>query len=181
MWQEVVQRLFKETDQEEDRIDNGELDEDPAETRADKDQEEEEEEQNNTGRGLQTFFQAPHRESVIFFSTGKKLLRAAPAQEQESPVARFLEQGGPLERSGLLEKCWPGARASAQGTVLELLLYPVRPSSGPEALSTVATAAVASGLTRLANPSAFVPLSHPRGRTAETIYLLILLVAGLTQ
>ncbi|XP_036802694.1 uncharacterized protein troap isoform X1 [Oncorhynchus mykiss] len=161
--EEVVQRLFKETDQEEDRIDNGELDEDPAETRADKDQDEEEKEQNNTGRGLQTFFQAPHRESVIFFSTGKKLLRAAPAQEQESPVARFLERGGPLERSGLLEKCWPGARASAQGTVLELLLHPVRPSSGPEALSTVATAAVASGLTRLANPSAFVPLSHPRG------------------
>ncbi|XP_035595265.1 uncharacterized protein troap isoform X2 [Oncorhynchus keta] len=161
--EEVVQRLFKETDQEEDRIDNRELDEDPAETRADKDQEEEEEEQNNTGRGLQTFFQAPHRESVIFFSTGKKLLRAAPAQEQESPVAGFLERGGPLERSGPLEKCWPGARASAQGTVLELLLHPVRPSSGPEALSTVATVAVASGLTRPSNPSAFVPLSHPRG------------------
>ncbi|XP_071203323.1 uncharacterized protein [Salvelinus alpinus] len=153
--EEVVQRLFKETDQEEeDRIDNRELVEDPTETRADKDQEEEE---NNTGRGLQTFFQAPHRESVIFFSTGKKLLRAAPAQEQESPVAGFLERGGPLE------KCWPGARASAQGTVLELLLHPVRPSSGPETLSTVATAAIASGLTRLANPSAFVPLSHPRG------------------
>nr|XP_046222147.1 uncharacterized protein LOC124046135 isoform X2 [Oncorhynchus gorbuscha] len=155
--EEVVQRLFKETDQEEDGIDNRELDEDPAETRADKDQEEEEEEQNNTGRGLPTFFQAPHRESVIFFSTGKKLLRAAPAQEQESPVAGFLAGGGPLE------KCWPGARASAQGTVLELLLHPVRPSSGPEALSTVATAAVASGLTRPSNPSAFVPLSHPRG------------------
>ncbi|XP_055786899.1 uncharacterized protein LOC129860500 [Salvelinus fontinalis] len=155
--EEVVQRLFKETDQEEeDRIDNRELVEDPTETRADKDQEEEEEE-NNTGTGLQTFFQAPHRESVIFFSTGKKLLRAAPAQEQESPVAGFLERGGPLE------KCWPGARASAQGTVLELLLHPVRPSSGPETLSTVATAAIASGLTRLANPSAFVPLSHPRG------------------
>ncbi|XP_024239622.1 uncharacterized protein LOC112221652 isoform X1 [Oncorhynchus tshawytscha] len=155
--EEVVQRLFKETDQEEDRIDNRELDEDPAGTQADKDQEEEEEEQNNRGRGLQTFFQAPHRESVIFFSTGKKLLRAAPAQEQESPVAGFLERGGPLE------KCWTGARASAQGTVLKLLLHPVRPSSGVEALSTVATAAVASGLTRLANPSAFVPLSHPRG------------------
>uniref|UniRef100_A0A4W5QRD8 Tastin n=1 Tax=Hucho hucho TaxID=62062 RepID=A0A4W5QRD8_9TELE len=162
--EEVVQRLFKETDQEEeDRIDNRELDEDPAETRADKDQEEEEEEQNSPGRGLQTFIQAPHRESVIFFSTGKKLHRAAPAQEQESPVAGFLERGGPLERNGPLEKCWPGARATAQGTVLELLLHPVRPSSGPETLSTVATAAIASGLTRLANPSAFVPLSHPRG------------------
>ncbi|XP_045549263.1 uncharacterized protein isoform X2 [Salmo salar] len=161
--EEVVQRLFMETDQEdEDRIDNRELVEDPAETRADKDQEEEEE-QNNKGRGPQTFFQAPHRESVIFFSTGKKLLRAAPAQEQESPVAGFLERGGPLERSGPLEKCWPEARASAQGTVLELLLHPVRPSSGPETLSRVATAAIASGLTRLAKPSAFVPLSHPRG------------------
>lgn len=96
-------------------------------------------------------------------------------------MAGFLERGGPLERSGPLEKCWPEARASAQGTVLELLLHPVRPSSGPETLSRVATAAIASGLTRLAKPSAFVPLSHPRGRTAETIYLLILLVAGLTQ
>ncbi|KAK6303188.1 hypothetical protein J4Q44_G00256420 [Coregonus suidteri] len=148
--EEVVQRLFKETDQEEELwIDNRALDKDPAETRTDKDQEEEEE-QNNTGRGLQTFFQAPHRESVIFFSTGKKLLRVA--QEQESPVAGFLERGGPLEQ------CWPGPRASAQGTVLKLLLHPDRPSSGPETLSMVATAATAS-----ANPSAFVPLSHPRG------------------
>ncbi|XP_041712753.1 mucin-5AC isoform X2 [Coregonus clupeaformis] len=147
---EVVQRLFKETDQEEELwIDNRALDKDPAETRTDKDQEEEEE-QNNTGRGLQTFFQAPHRESVIFFSTGKKLLRVA--QEQESPVAGFLERGGPLEQ------CWPGPRASSQGTVLKLLLHPDRPSSGPETLSMVATAATAS-----ANPSAFVPLSHPRG------------------
>lgn len=42
----------------------------------------------------QPFFQAPNRESVIFFSTGKKLFRPAPAQEQEYPSVQ-LDQRGP--------------------------------------------------------------------------------------
>ncbi|KAK6308477.1 hypothetical protein J4Q44_G00217480 [Coregonus suidteri] len=146
--EEVVQRLFKETEdqEEEERTDGVALDQDPAETRADQ-QLAKEEEQSNTGGRLQTFFQAPHRESVIFFSTGKKLHRAAPAHEQESPVAGFLERG---------------ARAAGAQEAMDSL--PLQPeldrASAPEIPEV--TAAV-SDLTRLTNLSAFVPLSQPRG------------------
>nr|XP_046253692.1 uncharacterized protein LOC124063759 isoform X2 [Scatophagus argus] len=43
--------------------------------------------------GGQPFIQAPHRESVIFFSTGKKLLRAPRFEQQESSAHH--EQHGP--------------------------------------------------------------------------------------
>ncbi|KAI3357397.1 hypothetical protein L3Q82_015830 [Scortum barcoo] len=43
--------------------------------------------------GVQPFFQAPQRESVIFFSTGKKLLRAPRFEKQESSAHH--EQHGP--------------------------------------------------------------------------------------
>ncbi|XP_060913587.1 uncharacterized protein troap isoform X1 [Labrus mixtus] len=54
--------------------------------------EEEEKEQRKIGE--QPFFQAPHRESVIFFSTGRKLLRA-PRFEKEDKSAHQ-EQHGPV-------------------------------------------------------------------------------------
>lgn len=38
--------------------------------------------------GGQTFFQAPHRESVIFFSTGKTLSKAPIFEKQESSARR---------------------------------------------------------------------------------------------
>ncbi|XP_024232117.1 uncharacterized protein LOC112216381 isoform X4 [Oncorhynchus tshawytscha] len=149
--EEVVQTLFKETEEEE-QTDGVVLDQDPAETRADQ-QLAKEEKQSNTGGRLQTFFQAPHRESVIFFSTGKKLYRAAPAHEQESPVAGFLERGGPMEHCA----------AGGQEAMHLLPLHPelVR-ASAPEIPEVTAAA---TDLTRLTNLSAFVPLCQPRGRT----------------
>uniref|UniRef100_A0A4W5PCM1 Uncharacterized protein n=1 Tax=Hucho hucho TaxID=62062 RepID=A0A4W5PCM1_9TELE len=147
--EEVVQRLFKETEEEE-RTDCVALDQDPAERRADQ-QLAKEEKQSNTGGRLQTFFQAPHRESVIFFSTGKKLHRAAPAHKQESPVAVFLERGGPMEH------CAAGAQEAMD-------LLPLHPeldrASAPDIPE---VKAAATDLTRLTNLSAFVPLSQPRG------------------
>ncbi|XP_024232115.1 uncharacterized protein LOC112216381 isoform X2 [Oncorhynchus tshawytscha] len=146
--EEVVQTLFKETEEEE-QTDGVVLDQDPAETRADQ-QLAKEEKQSNTGGRLQTFFQAPHRESVIFFSTGKKLYRAAPAHEQESPVAGFLERGGPMEHCA----------AGGQEAMHLLPLHPelVR-ASAPEIPEVTAAA---TDLTRLTNLSAFVPLCQPR-------------------
>lgn len=44
--------------------------------------------------GGQPFFQAPQRESVIFFSTGKKLLRAPRFEKEESSPRH--EQHGPV-------------------------------------------------------------------------------------
>lgn len=44
--------------------------------------------------GGQPFFQAPERESVIFFSTGKKLLRAPRFEQQESSAHH--KQHGPF-------------------------------------------------------------------------------------
>ncbi|XP_064778253.1 mucin-12-like isoform X2 [Oncorhynchus masou masou] len=147
--EEVVQTLFKETEEEE-QTDGVVLDQDPAETRADQ-QLAKEEKQRNTGGRLQTFFQAPHRESVIFFSTGKKLHRAAPAHEQESPVAGFLERGGPMEH------CAAGGQEAMH-------LLPLHPEldrvSAPEIPEVTAAA---TDLTRLTNLSAFVPLCQPRG------------------
>ncbi|XP_055747374.1 mucin-5AC isoform X2 [Salvelinus fontinalis] len=146
--EEVVQTLFKETEEEE-RTDGVVLDQDPAETRADQ-QLAKEEKQSNTGGRLQTFFQAPHRESVIFFSTGKELHRAAPAHEQESPVAGSLERGGPMEHC-----------AAAEQEAMHLL--PLHPeldrASAPEIPEVTAAA---TDLTRLTKLSAFVPLSQPR-------------------
>nr|XP_029483730.1 uncharacterized protein LOC115105632 isoform X3 [Oncorhynchus nerka] len=146
--EEVVQTLFKETEEEE-QTDGVVLDEDPAETRADQ-QLAKEEKQSNTGGRLQTFFQAPHRESVIFFSTGKKRHRAAPAHEQERPVAGFLERGGPMEH------CAAGGQESMH-------LLPLHPeldrASAPEIPEVTAAA---TDLTRLTNLSAFVPLCQPR-------------------
>ncbi|XP_020362577.1 mucin-12 isoform X2 [Oncorhynchus kisutch] len=147
--EEVVQTLFKETEEEE-QTDCVVLDQDPAEMRADQ-QLAKEEKQSYTGGRLQTFFQAPHRESVIFFSTGKKLHRAAPAHEQESPVAGFLERGGPMEH------CAAGGQESMH-------LLPLHPeldrASAPEIPEVTAAA---TDLTRLTNLSAFVPLRQPRG------------------
>ncbi|XP_029483729.2 uncharacterized protein LOC115105632 isoform X2 [Oncorhynchus nerka] len=147
--EEVVQTLFKETEEEE-QTDGVVLDEDPAETRADQ-QLAKEEKQSNTGGRLQTFFQAPHRESVIFFSTGKKRHRAAPAHEQERPVAGFLERGGPMEH------CAAGGQESMH-------LLPLHPeldrASAPEIPEDTAAA---TDLTRLTNLAAFVPLCQPRG------------------
>ncbi|XP_029483730.2 uncharacterized protein LOC115105632 isoform X3 [Oncorhynchus nerka] len=146
--EEVVQTLFKETEEEE-QTDGVVLDEDPAETRADQ-QLAKEEKQSNTGGRLQTFFQAPHRESVIFFSTGKKRHRAAPAHEQERPVAGFLERGGPMEH------CAAGGQESMH-------LLPLHPeldrASAPEIPEDTAAA---TDLTRLTNLAAFVPLCQPR-------------------
>ncbi|XP_036844709.1 uncharacterized protein LOC110532740 isoform X4 [Oncorhynchus mykiss] len=149
MSMEVVQTLFKETEEEE-QTDCVVLDQDPAETRADQ-QLAKEEKQSNTGGRLQTFFQAAHRESVIFFSTGKKLHRPAPAHEQESPVAGFLERGGPMEH------CAAGGQEAMH-------LLPLHPkldrASAPEIPEVTAAA---TDLTRLTNLSAFVPLRQPRG------------------
>ncbi|KAM9431256.1 uncharacterized protein ACWYII_018466 isoform 1-T2 [Salvelinus alpinus] len=146
--EEVVQTLFKETEEEE-RTDGVVLDQDPAETRADQ-QLTKEEKQSNTGGRLQTFYQAPHRESVIFFSTAKKLHRAAPAHEQESPVARSLERGGPMEHCA----------AAGQEAMHLLPLHPeLDRASAPEIPEVTAAA---TDLTRLTNLSAFVPLSQPR-------------------
>ncbi|XP_027144400.1 uncharacterized protein troap isoform X3 [Larimichthys crocea] len=95
--QEVVQRLF---DDQEDEQSTNVTDKDP-ETKAEKlpDQatttkshcedkvetssDENEDEEQSVLRG-QPFIQAPQRESVIFFSTGKKLLRAPRFEQQES-------------------------------------------------------------------------------------------------
>ncbi|XP_038863842.1 uncharacterized protein LOC120059104 isoform X2 [Salvelinus namaycush] len=146
--EEVVQTLFKETEEEE-RTDGVVLDQDPAETRADQ-QLAKEEKQSNTGGRLQTFFQAPHRESVIFFSTGKKLHRAAPAHEQESPVAGSLERGAPMEHCA----------AAGQEAMHLLPLHPeLDRASAPEIPEVTAAA---TDLTRLTKLSAFVPLSQPR-------------------
>eukprot|EP00063_Salmo_salar_P027919 XP_014002754.1 PREDICTED: uncharacterized protein LOC106572797 isoform X2 [Salmo salar] len=147
--EEVVQRLFKETEEEE-RTDGVGLDQDPAETRADQ-QLAKEEKQSNTGGRLQTFFQDPHRESVIFFSTGKKLRRAAPAHEQESPVDGFLERGGPMEH------CAAGAQEAMD-------LLPLHPELGRASAPEIPeVTAAATDLTRFTNLSAFGPLSQPRG------------------
>ncbi|XP_071022134.1 uncharacterized protein [Oncorhynchus clarkii lewisi] len=149
MSMKVVQTLFKETEEEE-QTDCVVLDQDPAETRADQ-QLAKEEKQSNTGGRLQTFFQAAHRESVIFFSTGKKLHRPAPAHEQESPVAGFLERGGPMEHCA----------AGGQEVMHLLPLHPkLDRASAPEIPEVTAAA---TDLTRLTNLSAFVPLRQPRG------------------
>ncbi|XP_034550663.1 uncharacterized protein troap [Notolabrus celidotus] len=50
------------------------------------DNDDEKKEQEHRIVGRQPFFQAPQRESVIFFSTGKKLLRAPRFEKQESSV-----------------------------------------------------------------------------------------------
>ncbi|KAG7283854.1 hypothetical protein CRUP_034041 [Coryphaenoides rupestris] len=54
--------------------------------RAEAEQEEEEEEEEEKRGGAQPFLQEPHRESVIFFSTGKKLFRAPRVEKPEAPV-----------------------------------------------------------------------------------------------
>ncbi|XP_070696215.1 nucleolar and coiled-body phosphoprotein 1 [Pempheris klunzingeri] len=112
--EEVVQRLF---DDHEDEQSTNVTDKDP-ETQAeplpvelsatkshceekvetgrassDKDEEEEETEQEQRTVGGQPFLQAPQRESVIFFSTGKKLLRAPRFEKKES--SGHHEQHGP--------------------------------------------------------------------------------------
>lgn len=58
------------------------------------DNDDEEKEQENRIVERQPFFQALQRESVIFFSTGKKLLRAPRFEKQESSVQH--EQQGPV-------------------------------------------------------------------------------------
>ncbi|XP_051805096.1 uncharacterized protein troap isoform X1 [Acanthochromis polyacanthus] len=115
--QEVVQRLFDD-DEEDEQSKN--VTENAPETRAeqlpvqaspikshheekpetrrtngdDDDEEEEEEEGTQSFEGGQMFLQAPHRESVIFFSTGKKLIRAPYFKKQESSTQQ--DQRGPV-------------------------------------------------------------------------------------
>ncbi|XP_042266329.1 uncharacterized protein LOC121896470 isoform X2 [Thunnus maccoyii] len=107
--EEVVQRLF---DDQEDEQSTNVAEKDPG-TRADQlpvqastiksSYEEnletirtksEEDEENRQITGGQPFFQAPQRESVIFFSTGKTLLRAPRFEKQESSAHE--EQHGPV-------------------------------------------------------------------------------------
>ncbi|XP_044208796.1 uncharacterized protein LOC122983106 isoform X2 [Thunnus albacares] len=107
--EEVVQRLF---DDQEDEQSTNVAEKDPG-TRADQlpvqastiksSYEEnletirtksEEDEENKQITGGQPFFQAPQRESVIFFSTGKTLLRAPRFEKQESSAHE--EQHGPV-------------------------------------------------------------------------------------
>ncbi|CAJ1085303.1 uncharacterized protein troap [Xyrichtys novacula] len=62
-------------------------------SRPSEDKEDNEQKQQELGvLGRQPFFQAPQRESVIFFSTGKKLLRAPRFEKQEDSVLQ--EQHG---------------------------------------------------------------------------------------
>lgn len=80
--QEVVQRLFEDQEDEQGRNPQApadQPDEDPAERVDDIDSNDEQ--QGEAARPL--FLQTPHRESVIFFSTGKKLLRAPCLELQE--------------------------------------------------------------------------------------------------
>ncbi|XP_047457824.1 uncharacterized protein LOC125018035 isoform X2 [Mugil cephalus] len=105
--EEVVQRLFD--DQEDERSTNvtdkdsgaqaeqlpvdastakSHREEKVEESEASSDEEEEEEEEEEKFVGGQMFLQAPHRESVIFFSTGKKLIRAPRVEKPEAPQHR---------------------------------------------------------------------------------------------
>ncbi|XP_040913930.1 uncharacterized protein LOC121194866 isoform X3 [Toxotes jaculatrix] len=110
--QEVVQRLF---DDQEDEQNTKVTDKDP-ETQAEQLpvqasstkthceekieasrtnlSEDEEKEQEQRTVGGQPFIQAPQRESVIFFSTGKKLFRAPRSEKQESSSDE--DQHGPV-------------------------------------------------------------------------------------
>ncbi|XP_062314553.1 uncharacterized protein troap isoform X2 [Osmerus eperlanus] len=102
--EEVVQRLFKETDQEqaEEEIrdqDTG-ADQPPQQTcttessqsqpLAGQSRSLEDGEAERSGDVGQPLFQAPHRESVIFFSTGKLLLRSAPEQGTSAAASQQL-------------------------------------------------------------------------------------------
>ncbi|GAA6222820.1 uncharacterized protein LOC108876374 [Lates japonicus] len=108
--QEIVQRLFDEPDDEQN---TNVTDKDPetqaeqlpvqasstktrceekAETSRANTSEDEEREQEQRIVGGQPFIQAPQRESVIFFSTGKKLFRAPRFEKQESSS----DQHGPV-------------------------------------------------------------------------------------
>ncbi|XP_034151736.1 uncharacterized protein troap [Esox lucius] len=137
------------------------LDQDPAEARANDHLAQDPGVERNTAR-VPTFFQAPHRESVIIFSTGRKLLRAAPAPEPESPAAGFLECGGPLEHGGPLEREGSGARATGEQKAMDLLpRHPDFPRTPATEVPEVTGAAMC--LPRLAKHSAFLPLSQPRG------------------
>uniref|UniRef100_UPI0037E8D6AE uncharacterized protein troap n=1 Tax=Semicossyphus pulcher TaxID=241346 RepID=UPI0037E8D6AE len=92
--EEVVQRLF---DDPEDQQNTSVTEKDPetqAEQQQKEDEEEEEDEEQQRIVGGQPFIQAPQRESVIFFSTGKKLLRAPRFEKQESSADH--EQHGPV-------------------------------------------------------------------------------------
>lgn len=192
LWQEVVQRLFKETDQEEEQKQNGDpetrsdkvLDQAatvrdlifthslnhwekmsltltpylwmfhhenvfwslPTQTECHSDQkggpgnyEDNKEELRNT---VGQPFQVPHRESVIFFSTGKKILRPAGVWEQEGPE--------PLGQHG--------ASSAAQGMV------PAQ-TDRPFGSETLPVSTNFSDMTSQTNPSV---LSQPTG-TTETI------------
>lgn len=109
--EEVVQRLFKETDQEAEETEGKEGTRDLETGAAQPPQqtwntevlhsgpkggqswnsEDREAEKSNACR--QPFFQAPHRESVIVFSTGKKQLRSAPTLEQKGAPGMLEQQG----------------------------------------------------------------------------------------
>ncbi|XP_008294766.1 uncharacterized protein troap [Stegastes partitus] len=99
--QEVVQRLFDDQEDEQsanvtDKDSDTQAEQLPVqasptksyyeekpETSRTNSHEEEEEEEEQKSEGGQMFLQAPHRESVIFFSTGKKLIRAPHFKKQE--------------------------------------------------------------------------------------------------
>ncbi|KAM4609948.1 uncharacterized protein troap [Polymixia lowei] len=101
--EEVVQRLFD--DQEDEQSTNDKDPEPEAErlpdqasttkshseqqgdsSRSHRDDNDDDEKEQQRSTGGHPFFQAPHRESVIFFSTGKKLFRAPRVEKQESFV-----------------------------------------------------------------------------------------------
>ncbi|XP_022597546.1 uncharacterized protein LOC111219212 [Seriola dumerili] len=107
--QEVVQRLFEDQEDEQntdvtDKDPETQAEQLPVQASSTKSRCEEklesraniskDEEQERTVAGEQPFFQAPQRESVIFFSTGKKLLRAPRFEKQESSSDQ--DQHGPV-------------------------------------------------------------------------------------
>ncbi|XP_044068282.1 uncharacterized protein LOC122883538 isoform X2 [Siniperca chuatsi] len=121
--EEVVQRLFD--DQEDEQITNvsdsnpeTQAEQLPVQATTDKSHCEEkvetsrangdeDEEQEQMTVGGQPFFQAPQRESVIFFSTGKKLFRAPRFEKPESSAHH--KQHGPVheEMSSVSQPtCW---------------------------------------------------------------------------
>lgn len=86
-WQEVVQRLFE--DQEDEQGGNSEtLADQPNEDTAERDNDigSKDKQQGEAARPL--FPQTPQRESVIFFSTGKKLLRAPCFEKQDNSACK---------------------------------------------------------------------------------------------
>ncbi|CAL8251675.1 unnamed protein product [Arctogadus glacialis] len=110
--EDVVQRLFEDQDDEENMAISGGPEShadqlaDLASTKAGvrwadgghrAEEAEGEQEEKKGGAGQGPFLQEPHRESVIFFSTGKKLLRAPRVEKPSGPVQSGPVQSGPVQ------------------------------------------------------------------------------------